>query len=510
MEGHILSLMTFLPALGALVLLFIPRGRTEAMKIVSAVSAGIVLLLAVQMFFQFNRGSEGIFAGSMQFVEKCDWIRFSVGGTDFRIQYFMGLDGLSVTMVMLIGFVSVFASWGVDRGVKGYFALLLLLETGMMGVFCALDFFLFYVFWEVVLLPMYFLIGIWGGPRKEYAAIKFFVYTLVGSVLMLLCMLVFYFDPHGGTFDLTELAARHQYFTGTLWMTVFIGLFIAFAIKVPVFPFHTWLPDAHVEAPTAVSVILAAVLLKMGVYGMLRICLPILPDAAIRFAPVLALLGVVNIVYGALTALAQTDLKKLVAYSSVSHMGFCLLGMAAGCAGAALGNPLAKQAAMAGTIVQMVSHGLITGMLFLLVGVIYDRAHHRDVNRFGGLAAHMPVYGGFTALAFMASLGIPGFSGFIGEVLVLLGAFRHFPTLTIIATSGIVITAGYFLWAFQRMFLGTRNQEYSTLPDLTPRELFTLIPLGLLALAVGVYPMLLLDLMQSSITGLLKILSFGG
>ncbi|MFT5315780.1 MAG: NADH-quinone oxidoreductase subunit M, partial [Candidatus Krumholzibacteriia bacterium] len=383
--------------------------------------------------------------------------------------------------------------------------LFLLLEAGMIGVFCALDFFLFYVFWEVMLLPMYFLIGIWGGPRREYAAIKFFLYTLAGSVLMLLAMLALYLntvDPvtGGHTFNMLHMFDQGNH---TSWLQgtdirhlVWLALFIGFAIKVPVFPFHTWLPDAHVEAPTAVSVILAGVLLKMGTYGLLRISYPILPDQALWFSYALAVLGVINILYGAYCALAQTDMKKLVAYSSISHMGFVMLGMAT-----------MNSAGMNGAVLQMFNHGTITAMLFLCVGVIYDRAHTREINAFGGLGMGMPIYFSVFSFALFAALGLPGLSGFVGEALVFMGAFPVYRTLTIIAALGIVIGAAYVLWMLQRVFLGPQNEKWADLPDINAREMFTLVPIGILVVLLGVYPLPVLDLMKVTLNNLVKVVA---
>jgi len=483
-DTWLLTLTTFTPTAGAAVILAIPRGRDALIRGVACAAAAVPLLLSILLLARFlGPGAPPPDAAGYRFLVEADWI------PAFNIRYVLGVDGLSLPMVFLttlLSFLCIPASASIREAVRGYFALFLLLETGMIGVFCALDFFLFYVFWEVMLLPMYFLIGIWGGPRREYAAIKFFLYTLLGSVLMLLVMLALYFasDPH--TFDLRALTAAGQAggaFRGTLWTVGFIGLFIAFAIKIPVFPFHTWLPDAHVEAPTAISVILAGVLLKMGTYGLLRISFPILPEATAWFAPALAVLGMVNIVYGALCSMAQKDLKKLVAYSSVSHMGYCLLGMAA-----------ATPEGIAGCLLQMFNHGTITGMLFLLVGIVYERAHHREIDGFGGLWKPMPVYGGLTAFAFFASLGLPGLAGFVGEVLVFLGAFQVEPIrwIAVVSVSGVVLTAAYFLWAYQRMFLGPVNPKYLALADATARERWTLVPLAALVLALGVYPNLFL------------------
>jgi NADH-quinone oxidoreductase subunit M len=410
-----------------------------------------------------------------------------------------------VLLTALLSFLCIFASWGIEKGVKGYFALFLLLDTGMMGVFIALDFFLFYIFWEVMLLPMYFLIGIWGGPRREYAAIKFFLYTLFGSVLMLLAILALYFNSEPHTFDMTQLIAQNAtYSTKTLaiWPfdhlrwgfqhIIWLALFIGFAIKIPAFPFHTWLPDAHVEAPTAISVILAGVLLKMGTYGILRINYPMLPQATADLAWFfLGALGTWNIIYGALCAMAQKDFKKLVAYSSVSHMGYVMLGMAS-----------FTPQGINGAVLQMFNHGTITGMLFLMVGVIYDRAHHREIEGFGGLAAVMPVYTAISALAIFASMGLPGLSGFISEVLVLLGAWPNYPIMTVFAATGVILTAGYLLWTVQRVFLGVTNEKYKLMPEINARELFTMIPLGIIVIIVGVYPSVVLDLLRASLNQL--------
>jgi NADH-quinone oxidoreductase subunit M len=497
-----ISLVTFLPVFGALIVLLIPKQNEKAIKWFSAIITFIPLIIASYMWSQFNYTLTGInHEAQFQFVEHMKWI------PAFNIEYFVGLDGLSFPMfwlTTLLSFLAIVASFGINKSVKGYFALFLLLETGMLGVFVALDFFLFYVFWEVMLLPMYFLIGIWGGPRREYAAIKFFLYTLLGSVLMLVVMLALYFnvqDPvtHGHTFNMLHMMDQSNHKDWLLGVDVrywlYILLFIGFAIKVPVFPFHTWLPDAHVEAPTAISVILAGILLKMGTYGLLRISYPIFPDIAVKTAYALAILGVINILYGAFVAMAQKDLKKLVAYSSVSHMGFVLLGMAA-----------FTDAGIHGALFQMFSHGMITAMLFLIVGVIYDRAHHRQIEGFGGLAVSMPVYAGVASLAFFAALGLPGMTGFIAEASVFIGSFPVYRTLTIMAALGIVITASYVLWTLQRVFLGKLNPKYADLPDINRRELFTLIPLGIMVILFGVYPMPIIHLMRSSLIHLISLM----
>jgi NADH-quinone oxidoreductase subunit M len=488
----ILTAMIFIPLLGAVVVLCLPKDNHALIKWVSAAATVPPLFLAVQLFASFNRDTP-----DMQYVVKVPWI------PAFHIEYFIGVDGISITMVLLtalLSFLCIFASWGIDRAVKAYFALFLLLDTAMMGVFCALDFFLFFVFWEVMLLPMYFLIGIWGGPRREYAAIKFFLYTMVGSVLMLVVMLALYFysDPH--TFDMLELARRSGTYSTTFQSLCWLALFIGFAIKIPAFPFHTWLPDAHVEAPTAISVILAGVLLKMGTYGILRINYAILPWATLEYAFwLLVALGVFNIVYGALCAMAQQDFKKLIAYSSISHMGYVMFGMAT-----------FTQQGIDGAVLQMFNHGTVTAMLFLLVGVIYDRAHHRDIDGFGGIAAIMPFYTGWTALAFFAAMGLPGLSAFISEVLVLLGGWRNFPVATLIAASAVVLTAGYMLWVMQRIYLGKPNEKYLGLPDISPREVFTLAPLGVIVVVLGVYPHPVLDLINRSLGNLNQLVLTAG
>jgi NADH-quinone oxidoreductase subunit M len=487
---HILTYMTFIPIAGMLLVLCLPSEKPDWIRWAAALTTVPPLLMAIWLFVTFDRTQAGF-----QFVEKVSWI------PSFNIEYYVGVDGVSITMVLLtalLSFLCMFASFGIEKAVKGYFALFLLLDAAMMGVFVSLDFFLFYIFWELMLLPMYFLIGIWGGPRREYAAIKFFLYTLAGSVLMLLALLALYFSQTPHTFDMTKLMAAHAMFSK---LTVFgmrmdtvlwIALFIGFAIKIPAFPFHTWLPDAHVEAPTAISVILAGVLLKMGTYGILRINFAMLPEATADLSYYfLGALGAFNIVYGALCAMAQKDLKKLVAYSSISHMGYVMLGMASF-------TPQGIQ----GAVLQMFNHGTVTAMLFLLVGVIYDRAHHREIEGFGGLASIMPVYTGVTALAFFAALGLPGLSAFISEVLVLLGAWQKYPLLTAVGASAVIFTAGYILWTMQRMFLGKVNEKYVGLPEINGRELFTLVPLAVIVVVLGFYPRAVLDLMSASLDSL--------
>ena len=507
----LLSLMVFFPLVGAALVVAVPRGRHTLVRAIALATSLVPLAAALHIVAHFDRGfSRASGNGGLQFVEHAVWI------PTFNIEYYLGVDGLSVTMVLLTALVStiaILASFGIDKQVRGYFALLLLLETGMLGTFVALDFFLFYIFWELMLVPMYFLIGIWGGPRKEYAAIKFFLYTLVGSVLILLAILALYLHsspttlvdgtPARHTFDMLKLAYDNDWSAKALTLfgcdfsrVVWIALFIGFAIKIPMVPLHTWLPDAHVEAPTAVSVILAGVLLKMGAYGLLRVNFAILPAATQWAATTMAVFGAINIVYGGLCAFAQADLKRLIAYSSVSHMGFCLVGMAA-----------LTPAGLNGAMLQMFNHGTITAMLFLLVGVLYDRAHAREIDRFGGIASQMPRYAALFGFAFMASLGLPGLSGFVGELLVFLGAFGPHRVVTVVAMSGVIITAAYHLWALQRVQLGRWNEAWrdrSIFRDLTARETLTLVPLAAIVLVLGFWPAPMLALAANGLDDLLQ------
>ena len=540
-EGNVLGWATFFPLVGAaaiVVLLAVKflanlpkRTVDNASRAIALVTSGLSLLAAVAAWRMFDPARTGV-----QLEQHFVWIR------SFNVEYYVGADGLSISLVLLSGLISFVATiasmpwWsgakaaemagmtddGHDdphhpkhfsvRMVPGYMALLLLLQTGMMGTFVALDMFLFYVFWEVMLLPMYFLIGIWGGPRKEYAAIKFFLYTLAGSVLMLLAIIGIYYNsaPYHlvdgtqtqHTFNLIELArqgAAGQFgkaapILGFAFSKLaFIALFIGFAIKIPMFPFHTWLPDAHVEAPTPVSVILAGVLLKMGIYGILRFNYPILPDATMWAANAIAVFGVINIVYAAFVCLGQTDLKKLIAYSSVSHMGFSLLGMAA-----------MTPAGISGAVLNLFTHGIISPMLFLIVGVIYDRAHHREIAKFGGLAQELPEYSAIMGLAFFASLGLPGLAGFVSEFMVFSGSFPVFTTYTIVSATSVIITAAYYLWAIHRMFLGKLNPAYKGYPDLNWRERLSLYPLGAIAIVLGFYPQAILGPVNATLHALVQ------
>ncbi len=488
-DAHLLTLIVFLPILGMVVVLAIPGSQRQLIRITAAFFTFLVFVLSTYLFLVFDRSNV-----QMQFVERYGWI------SQYNIWYYMGVDGLSVILIFLTGILCVlatFAAWNIKKAVKGYYAMYLLLVTGMLGVFCTLDFFLFYVFWEIMLLPMYFLIGIWGGPKREYAAIKFFIYTLVGSVLILLVILAFYFKT--GSFDMLELIRERPFQANPVFEKVlFFALFIGFAIKIPVFPFHTWLPDAHVEAPTAISVILAGILLKMGAYGLLRISFPMLPGAAwddgVRYF--LAVLGLVNIIYGALCAMAQTDFKRLVAYSSISHMGFVLLGIA-----------VLNAEALNGAVFQMFSHGLSSAMLFLLVGVIYDRAHHRDLSRFGGLGTKMPIYLTLSIVGFFASLGLPGTSSFISEIMVFLGSYQVYLGITIAALLGIILTAAYILWTVERVYLGKLRPEFEGFSDCSGREIFTLVPLALLLILFGILPNIVLDVFRESMQYLIQLVT---
>lgn len=525
MDGNLLNWLIFLPTIGAVACLLMPT--TRMVKVVAVATSGATLLLSLLLFKDFawwQAGADLFGAGygtGLKAVTKVPWIWLS---DRTAIEYFVGVDGLSFPLVILttlVTFLACVASWNIEewkinRGIKGYFVLFLLLETGMLGVFCALDFFLFYIFWEVMLLPMYFLIGVWGGPRKEYAAIKFFLYTLAGSVLMLVALVAFYFyAPEGHrTFDLIKMATDGRIqeafgaatFLGGLKFAhvMFVFLYIAFAVKVPVFPFHTWLPDAHVEAPTPISMILAGILLKMGAYGLFRISYPILPGAAHWAAYALALLGVINIIYGALCAMAQTDFKRLVAYSSISHMGYVLLGMA-----------IMTPGGFQGAMFQVIAHGISSPMCFFLVGVIYERAHHREINRFGGLWLSMPIYGSLATLGFFASLGLPGLCGFIGEIWVLISTFSApfdwAKPMAVVAATGVILTAAYILWMVQRVYLGKRKEEHAHFPEANAREVFILTPLAVLALVLGILPQQsLFNFMNGTLTQISDLLKTGG
>ncbi len=481
----ILSWLVFLPLGGALVVFLLPKKEVGLMRGVALVSSLAVLILSLRLCLGFAQGKT-----EMQFVEVSPWI------PQMNVMYFLGVDGLSVSLVFLtalLGFLACAASGCILHRQKEYFILYQLLMTGMMGTFVALDFFLFYIFWELVLIPMYFLIGIWGGPRREYAAMKFFLYTLAGSVLMLVAIITVYFSATPHSFNMLELRNVTSTLDFPLQIFLFLAFFAAFAIKVPIFPFHTWLPDAHVEAPTPISVILAGVLLKLGAYGFFRIGFPLFPAAAHYFSFALAILGLLNVLYGACVAMAQTDFKKMIAYSSVSHMGFVLLGLAA-----------MNATGFNGALLEMFNHGIITGAMFLLVGMLYDRAHTRDLNQFGGLSGPMPVYAFYLTFCSLASLGLPGLNGFVGEFLSLAGSFASYRILTAISALGLIITAGYFLYMLQRVLFGpiaTNPRQYS---DLQATEILTLTPLTIIMIVVGFFPIVILQFQETAVQGLLK------
>ncbi len=484
----ILTFVTFLPVAGMIVLLALPGSRTKAIKIAANVLTGLEFAATLLILTRFDAS-----AGEMQLVDRLPWIK-AVGA-----QYLLGVDGISLLLVLLtslLTFVATLSSWGAVKGrVKEFYVFLLLLETGMIGVFLALDLLLFYVFWEVVLVPMYFLIGIWGGERRLYAAIKFFLYTLFGSVAMLIGILVL--RAAHQTFDWTAMIAAGPVISPALQGWIFLAFFLGFAIKVPMVPFHTWLPDAHVEAPTAASVLLAGVLLKMGAYGFLRFSLPLLPDAARRYAPAMAVLALVAIVYGALVSLMQKDMKRLIAYSSVSHMGFVMLGLFAL-------TPMAAK----GAVLQMINHGLSTGALFLIVGVVYERRHTRLIAEFGGLSSRMPVYAAVFLVMAMSSIGLPGLNGFIGEFMILMGTFPVSWLWTAVAATGIVLGAAYMLWLYQRVMFGKIVQPANeSLRDLTVREFATFLPLIVLVFWIGIFPKPFLDILDKPVERIVRIVN---
>jgi len=482
-----LSLILFTPLVGAILLLFVSKRNVNGIRWIANLFAAAGFLVSVPLWFWYDSGNP-----EYQFVERIPWIP-SIGA-----EYFLGVDGFSALLILLttlMGIIAVLSSWtAITERVKEYYVFLLVLQTGMLGAFMALDFLLFFLFFEVMLVPMYFLIGIWGSDNRLYSAIKFFLYTLVGSVVMLLGILALYFawhnDPANGgayTFDITRF---QQYaFAANLQWWVFLAFFLGFAIKVPMFPFHTWLPDAHTDAPTAGSVILAAVLLKMGTYGFIRFSLPILPEATRAFVPMVVTLSIIGIIYGALVAMAQRDWKRLVAYSSVSHMAMVMLGMFAL-------NPVG----ITGSIVQQLNHGISTGALFLLVGVVYERRHTREISEYGGLSKVMPVYAAIFLLMTMSSIGLPTLNGFIGELLILQGIFAVSLAWAGVAAAGIVLGAAYMLWLYQRTMFGkVDNPKNEGLADVGFREFALFVPLIVLAVWIGLYPKPFLDRLETSV-----------
>jgi NADH-quinone oxidoreductase subunit M len=478
-----ISLLLLLPLMGALVLLLVPRQQRQTLLTLALLASIAAFVWSLRLFQAFDPG-----AGEMQFVERIPWM------PAFGIGYIVGIDGISLFLVLLTTFLmplAIVASWTVQDRIKEYLFFMLVLETGMLGAFVALDLFLFYVFWEVMLVPMYFLIGVWGGTRRIYAALKFVVYTMAGSLPMLVAIIYlasrYAHVNQVMTFDLLQLYNLRLPVNEQIWLFLAFGL--SFAIKVPLFPFHTWLPDAHVEAPTAGSVILAGVLLKMGTYGFLRFAMPLFPAAALVLTPMIIALAVIGIIYGAGVAMMQPDLKKLVAYSSVSHLGFVMLGLFA-----------LNIQGIQGGIYQMVSHGLSTGALFLLVGMLYDRRHTRMIADFGGLWHQLPVFSVLFLIVTFASIGLPGLNGFIGEFLILLGAFSVKPGWTAAAASGVILGAIYMLWMFRRVFFGPMTHpENQKLSDLNRRELLILAPVIALIIIMGIYPQPFLSRMKPSV-----------
>ncbi|GAB4390036.1 MAG: NADH-quinone oxidoreductase subunit M [Thermodesulfovibrionales bacterium] len=484
----VLSTVIFLPVAGALLILLMGRSNEALIKWTALAVSLATFALSVPLFTTFDKTTH-----LMQFGEFHQWI------PAWNMNYALGVDGISVLFVLLSALITitcVMVSWNsIKEKAKEFYMAVLLIEGAMIGVFCSLDFFLFYIFWEAMLIPMYLLIGVWGGPNRVYAAIKFFLYTLVGSVLMLVGIIVLYFYA-GHSLDILELSRLHYPYAMQLWL--FWAFFAAFAVKVPMFPVHTWLPDAHTEAPTAGSVILAGILIKMGAYGFLRFSLPFFPDAARAMTPAMMTLSVIAIIYGAVVCLAQTDLKRLIAYSSVSHMGFVTLGIFA-----------LNAQGVEGGILQMINHGVVTGALFLAVGIIYDRTHTRQISDYGGVASVLPVYAAFFMVFTLASIGLPGMNGFVGEFLIILGGFAAKKWAGVLAATGIIIGAGYMLWLYQRVFFMEVNPKVAGLSDVNGREILTLLPMVVLIFWIGVYPNAFLSFMHPSVEHLLERLGTG-
>ena len=500
----ILNWILWLPIIGVIGVILTPKAKENVIRLVTLVTTSITLLLSVLLYLDFDTSTP-----EMQFVVKVPWI------AQFHINYFLGIDGITMLMTFLnalLFFICTLSSWTIHKNVKAYFALLLMLQSTVFGVFFSLDFFLFYVYWEVMLLPMFFLIGIWGGENREYAAIKFFLYTFFGSIFMLVGIIALYYATGKGPDSFNILAHQGGKFvnetvsifghTFSFEHIFFWFMFLGFAIKVPVFPFHTWLPHAHVQAPTAVSVILAGVLLKMGTYGFLRIAFPIFPKAAVDSSTIIAILGLISVIYGAFCAMAQDDVKKLVAYSSVSHMGFVMLGLSA----------MTTQG-VNGAVLQMFNHGTSTAMMFLLIGILYERSHHRWIVKpdgskgYGGLSTKLPKYTTVFIIGMFASLGLPGLSGFISEALIFLGIYQKFTTITVIAVVGLLIGAAYLLWMFKRMFFGEVNPETEEYEDMNAREVFYMLPLCICVIVFGIFPSPLLNVMKASVGHLVELMA---
>ena len=489
----LLSVVTFLPLAGAAILIFVNKDKREAIRWITLGVTGADFVASLPLFFSFHAGNS-----QMQFLESVPWI------PEYGITYLMGIDGISLFLVLLttfLTFVSAIACWrDIQDKLKAFMICLLFLETGMIGVFVSLDLFLFYIFWEAMLVPMYLLIGIWGNPaRRIYAALKFFIYTMAGSVLMLVAILVLYFESKGatgtGTFNLLQLYALNLPYQMQLWLFLAFGL--AFAIKVPMFPFHTWLPDAHTEAPTIGSVLLAAVLLKMGTYGFVRFSIPLFPQASLQMIPLISILAIVGIIYGALVCMVQKDLKRLIAFSSVSHLGFVMLGLFA-----------LNMQGIQGGILQMLNHGFSTGALFLLVGMIYERRHTRMIEDFGGLWKQMPVFSAFFMVVALSSIGLPGLNGFVGEFLILLGVFRASPVYAVLAATGVILAAAYMLWMYQRVMFGPIvKPENRVLKDLSGREVLVLSMVVIFIFWIGIYPQPFLSRMEPTVKAYIEFVN---
>ncbi|MCB0289676.1 MAG: NADH-quinone oxidoreductase subunit M [Calditrichaeota bacterium] len=486
--ASLLNIVTFMPVVGAIVLMMLPRNENQLIKSWAFLVTLVTFIASIPLFWYFDGNSAEI-----QFATVASWIPF-IGAS-----YHIGVDGISILLYLLTTFImplAILASWNsITERLKEYMIAMLILESAMLGVFISLDLLLFYVFWEAMLIPMYLLIGIWGGKRRIYAALKFVIYTMVGSVLMLVAILYLYFLNHnytgGYTFDLLAMYNLNIPFGVQIWL--FLAFALAFAIKVPMFPFHTWLPDAHVEAPTAGSVILAGVLLKMGTYGFLRFNLPLFPNAWEYFTPMFLYLGIIGILYGAWVAMVQTDVKKLVAYSSVSHLGFIVLGMFA-----------MTVTSMQGGILQMINHGVSSGALFLAVGMIYERRHTREISEFGGVTRAMPVFSVFFMIICLSSLGLPGTNGFVGEFLILVGSYQSVPVFTIIATVGIIFAAAYLLWMFRRVMFGPLTEKNRSLTDLDGREITIMIPIIVMIFWIGIYPSTFTQKTEKTVVALLE------